>query len=334
MRGHFGAELRRLVLTQHQSQVTIERLVLLLQAIGVSISKRQVMRLLIDGQDDFLTQTREVLRARPAAPGCKRRTGSAGTTLVRHRGANAVCRQIGNDDFAWSGTAGNKSRLNFLGLLRAGHRRRDQPDRVGLHARSCPGRTVGARHPLPGGQASDQRRKQNRHRARLPRRFYGTGQDLPRARRRRPAGGTRAAEVVEMARAVANHMTRDRAGQEVRPAWIVSVWANVNGPGDSNFCHYHPGSFWSGTYYVDDGGTVADPTLGGGFEILDPRGPAPAMSTPTLAFAGEGGLSAGMTETIEPRPGLLLLFPSWLQHQVRPYRGAGQRISIAFNLRL
>ncbi len=147
-------------------------------------------------------------------------------------------------------------------------------------------------------------------------------------------GGVRAAEVAEMARAVANHMTRDRAGQEVRPAWIMTAWANVNGPGDSNFCHYHPGSFWSGAYYVDDGGAVADPALGGGFEVLDPRGPAPAMSTPTLAFAGEGGLAAGMTETIEPRPGLLVLFPSWLQHQVRPYRGAGQRISIAFNLRL
>ncbi len=147
-------------------------------------------------------------------------------------------------------------------------------------------------------------------------------------------GGAGAAEVVEMARVVATHMTRDRAGQEVRPSWIVTAWANVNGPGDSNFCHYHPGSVWSGAYYVDDGGVVAEPGLGGGFEMLDPRGAAPAMLAPTLGFAGEGGLAAGMTETIEPRPGLLFLFPSWLQHQVRPYRGVAQRISIAFNLRL
>ena len=47
----------------HQDQVTVERLVALLQAIGISISKRQLMRLLIDRQDDFLTETREVLRA-------------------------------------------------------------------------------------------------------------------------------------------------------------------------------------------------------------------------------------------------------------------------------
>jgi hypothetical protein len=62
--GHFGPELHRFVLMQyHQCQMTVERLVVLLQAIGVSISKRQIMRLLSDGQDDFLTETRDVLRA-------------------------------------------------------------------------------------------------------------------------------------------------------------------------------------------------------------------------------------------------------------------------------
>ena len=90
-------------------------------------------------------------------------------------------------------------------------------------------------------------------------------------------GGRRAAEVIEMARAVADHMTRDRSGQQVHPAWICTAWATVNGQGDSNFCHYHPGSFWSGTYYVDDGGAIEDPALGGGFEMLDPRGPVAAI---------------------------------------------------------
>ena len=117
-----------------------------------------------------------------------------------------------------------------------------------------------------------------------------------------------------MARAVATHMPRDREAQPVRPDWVFTGWANVNGPGDSNFCHYHPGSFWSGTYYVDDGGAAGIEQAGGGFEMLDPRGPAAAMLAPALGFAGEGGTAAGMTETIEPRPGLLVLFPSWLQH--------------------
>jgi hypothetical protein len=61
--GHFGPELRRFVLAQyHQGQVTVPRLVAQLHAIGISISKRQVMRLLIAGQDGFLAETRDVLR--------------------------------------------------------------------------------------------------------------------------------------------------------------------------------------------------------------------------------------------------------------------------------
>ena len=118
IRGHFGPELRRFVLMQHhQGQVTAERLVTLLQAVGLSISKRQVMRLLIDGQDDFLMETREVLRAGLETADWI----TVDDTGARHRGANGVCTQIGNDNFAWFGTTGSKSRLNFLGLLRAGH---------------------------------------------------------------------------------------------------------------------------------------------------------------------------------------------------------------------
>jgi hypothetical protein len=118
IRGHFGPELRRFVLMQyHQGQVTVERLVALLQAIGISISKRQLMRLLIDRQDDFLTETREVLRAGLETAAWI----TVDDTGARHRGVNGVCTQIGNDNFAWFGTTGSKSRLNFLDLLRAGH---------------------------------------------------------------------------------------------------------------------------------------------------------------------------------------------------------------------
>jgi len=118
IRGHFGPELRRFVLMQHhQGQVTVERLVTLLQAIGVSISKRQVMRLLIDEQEDFLTEAREVLRAGLETA----EWVSVDDTGARHRGANAICTQIGNDAFTWFGTTNSKSRLNVLDLLRAGH---------------------------------------------------------------------------------------------------------------------------------------------------------------------------------------------------------------------
>src|SRR5229473_278376 len=50
--GHFGPELRRFVLAQyHQGQVTVPRLVALLEAIGIEVSKRQVVRLLIGHLD-------------------------------------------------------------------------------------------------------------------------------------------------------------------------------------------------------------------------------------------------------------------------------------------
>jgi hypothetical protein len=117
-RGHFGPALRRWVLMQyHQGQVTVERLLAQLQAIGINISKREVMRLLIERQDAFLSENQEVLQAGLAAADWI----SADDTGARHRGANAVCTQIGNDSFAWFGTTGSKSRQNFLELLRAGH---------------------------------------------------------------------------------------------------------------------------------------------------------------------------------------------------------------------
>lgn len=116
--GHFGGELRRFVLLQHyQGQVTVERLTAQLRAIGISISKRQVMRLLLDGQDDFLAENRAVLRAGLQTAAWI----TVDDTGARHANQNGFCTQIGNDRFTWFGTRANKSRLNFLDLLRAGH---------------------------------------------------------------------------------------------------------------------------------------------------------------------------------------------------------------------
>ena len=118
--GHFGPELRRFVLLQHhQGQVTVERLTAQLRAFGVSICKRQVMRLLIDRQDAFLAESRDVLRAGLQTATCRIYGGR--TPAARHAGRNGFCTQIGNDDFTWFGTRASKSRLNFLDLLRAGH---------------------------------------------------------------------------------------------------------------------------------------------------------------------------------------------------------------------
>jgi hypothetical protein len=116
--GHFGPELRRFVLAQyHQGQVTVSRLVELLRGFGIFISKRQVVRLLIAGKQSFLDEAHDVLRAGLANAAWV----SVDDTGARHRASNGFCTQIGNAQFAWFGTTGSKSRLNFLELLRAGH---------------------------------------------------------------------------------------------------------------------------------------------------------------------------------------------------------------------
>ena len=116
--GHFGPELRRFVLAQyHQGQVTVPRLVTLLRELGILISKRQIVRLLIAGKESFLEEARGVLRAGL--------TGAAWVTVddtgARHKATNGFCTQIGNRQFTWFASTGSKSRLNFLELLRSGH---------------------------------------------------------------------------------------------------------------------------------------------------------------------------------------------------------------------
>src|SRR5438132_10327803 len=116
--GHFGPDLRRFVLAQyHQGQVTVARLLALVRAFGIVISKRQLVRLLIAGQDGFLDEARDVLRAGlSSAPWI-----TVDDTGARHKAANGFCTQIGNEHFAWFGTTDSKNRRNFLQLLRAGH---------------------------------------------------------------------------------------------------------------------------------------------------------------------------------------------------------------------
>ena len=117
-KGHFGPDLRRFVLMQyHQGQTTLPRLTALLHSVGVSISKREIQRLLTEKQDGFLDEARDVLRAGlETSPWV-----SVDDTGARHKAKNGFCTQIGNDWFTWFGTRSAKSRLNFLDLLRAGH---------------------------------------------------------------------------------------------------------------------------------------------------------------------------------------------------------------------
>ena len=116
--GHFGPQLRRFVLAlYHQGQMTVPRLLTQLRSQGIFISKRQVVRLLNAGKDEFLTEARDVLRAGLSSADWI----TVDDTGARHKAANGFCTQIGNEHFTWFGTTDSKSRLNFLELLRAGH---------------------------------------------------------------------------------------------------------------------------------------------------------------------------------------------------------------------
>ncbi len=145
-------------------------------------------------------------------------------------------------------------------------------------------------------------------------------------------GGPSLERMLATAIGLANRLTTDRQGRPAAVDWKCNCWANVNRRGAANEFHTHPGAFWSGCYYVDDGGIGEDPSLGGELEIQDPRGVAPAMYAPMLTFAGQHGASLGASQTLTPHAGMMVLFPSWLQHAVRPYRGDRERISVAFNL--
>ncbi|MEO5373029.1 MAG: hypothetical protein H7840_01990 [Alphaproteobacteria bacterium] len=116
--GHFGPELKRFIIGQyHQGQTTVPRLVALLHSLGLAISKRQVMRILVEDNQAFIDEARDVLRAGLSHGGFI----SADDTGARHKGKNGVCTQIGNGRFTFFATTDSKSRVNFLSLLRAGH---------------------------------------------------------------------------------------------------------------------------------------------------------------------------------------------------------------------
>ena len=154
-------------------------------------------------------------------------------------------------------------------------------------------------------------------------------------------GGAPAIKLLAITRNLANRMTTDREGTPgsgphpgfFAVTWRANMWANINRTGQGNEAHCHPGAYWSAVYYVDDGG-ASDASLGGALEFMDPRGAMPRMYAPHLGFAVQGGLSSGANEALQPKAGRLVLFPSWLLHQVRPYRGNATRISIAMNLSL
>ncbi|WAT18215.1 2OG-Fe(II) oxygenase family protein [Aurantiacibacter sp. MUD11] len=147
-------------------------------------------------------------------------------------------------------------------------------------------------------------------------------------------GGEAAKALVFKAMTMADEQTVDAKSPEgSRFGWIPELWANVNRKGHANQYHTHPGSFWSAVAYVDDGYEGDDdPALGGELQLLDPRMPMIRMTAPDLRLRDGSGQPMPSEVSIRPRTGMIVMFPSWLQHAVRPFHGEGTRISIAINL--
>jgi hypothetical protein len=116
--GHFGPGVVRYVLMQHfQGQVTVERLLGQLRALGLRISKGEILAVLTAHKEAFHTEKEALLEAGLETAAWL----TVDDTAARHAGHDEYTTHIGNDRFAWFATRSSKSRLNFLDLLRAGH---------------------------------------------------------------------------------------------------------------------------------------------------------------------------------------------------------------------
>ena len=114
--------------------------------------------------------------------------------------------------------------------------------------------------------------------------------------------------------------------------WSIDMWANVSPPGASNEAHVHPGVVWSAVYYVEDGyGGSNDSALGGELALYDPRMPFVRMLPFDVRYRRPDGRAAESQTAIRPTAGQIVMFPPWLLHSVHPFRGQGERISIAMN---
>lgn len=103
---------------------------------------------------------------------------------------------------------------------------------------------------------------------------------------------------------------------------LNALWVNILEPGGVHTGHIHPLSVISGTYYVDTPkGTSA-------LKFEDPRLGLMMAAPPRRAAAPKSQQSFIY---LNPTPGLVVMWESWLRHEVPPNAAKTERISISFN---
>jgi uncharacterized protein (TIGR02466 family) len=103
---------------------------------------------------------------------------------------------------------------------------------------------------------------------------------------------------------------------------LDSLWVNLLKPGGHHGAHLHPHSVVSGTLYV----TMPDGA--GGLKLEDPRLPMLMAAPPRRSDAPDG---MATFQTVRPQAGTVLLWESWLRHEVVTNAAKGERISVSFN---
>ena len=144
---------------------------------------------------------------------------------------------------------------------------------------------------------------------------YASLNDLPR---RDPAFSDLAKVLTKHAASCAKECAFDLT----RKPRLDSLWVNLLRGRGHHSAHIHPHSIISGTLYVEV------PKGSGAIRFEDPRLPM-MMAAPTRSPQAAEELQPFVR--VEPRPGLLLLWESWLRHEVLPGTGRGERLSISFN---
>lgn len=103
---------------------------------------------------------------------------------------------------------------------------------------------------------------------------------------------------------------------------LDSLWVNVLKPGGVHSGHIHPHSVLSGTVYV------ATPPGAAGLRLEDPRLPMMMGAPPRSAEAPE---ALKTFVTLTPEAGTVLMWESWLRHEVPANGAKANRISVSFN---
>jgi uncharacterized protein (TIGR02466 family) len=107
-----------------------------------------------------------------------------------------------------------------------------------------------------------------------------------------------------------------------RALTMTDCWVNIMGRGGGHGLHLHPLSAISGTYYV------GAPPGSQGLKLEDPRLERFMAAPPRRASARRANR---VWVTLAARRGQLVLFESWLRHEVAPNPGRAERISVSFN---